>query len=57
MGLCFSPIIMTVHKYLGCIYLAVMLSAHLAAGAVTSSESDDEYLTQKGIVKRILYNN
>ncbi|XP_016944163.1 calsyntenin-1 [Drosophila suzukii] len=50
MGLCFSPIIMTVHKYLGCIYLAVMLSAHLAAGAVTSSESDDEYLTQKEVI-------
>lgn len=41
---------MTVHKYLGCIYLAVMLSAHLAAGAVTSSESDDEYLTQKEVI-------
>ncbi|XP_037713320.1 calsyntenin-1 isoform X1 [Drosophila subpulchrella] len=50
MGLCFSPIIMTVHKYLGCIYLAVILSAHLAAGVVTSSESDDEYLTQKEVI-------
>ncbi|XP_016992343.2 calsyntenin-1 [Drosophila takahashii] len=41
---------MTVHKCLGCIYIAVMLSAHLAAGIVTSSENDDEYLTQKEII-------
>ncbi|KAH8342747.1 hypothetical protein KR084_005638 [Drosophila pseudotakahashii] len=41
---------MTVHKYLGCIYLAVMLAAHLAAGVVTSSENDDEYLSQKEII-------
>ncbi|XP_016967385.2 calsyntenin-1 isoform X2 [Drosophila biarmipes] len=49
-GHCLSPIIMTVHKYMGCIYIAVILSAHLFAGVVTSSENDDEYLTQKEVI-------
>lgn len=43
---------MTRHNHLGCIYLAVILSATLTAGVVTSSENEDEYLTQKGMVKK-----
>ncbi|XP_052856467.1 calsyntenin-1 isoform X1 [Drosophila gunungcola] len=41
---------MIVQNQLGCIYLMVMLFSMLAAGVVTSSENEDEYLTQKDII-------
>ncbi|XP_017062784.1 calsyntenin-1 isoform X2 [Drosophila eugracilis] len=41
---------MTVLKYFCWIYLVVLLPAVLVAGVVTSSENDDEYLTQKEII-------
>ncbi|XP_017061660.1 calsyntenin-1 [Drosophila ficusphila] len=41
---------MTVYKHLGCTFLAVVLLAMLASGVLTSSENEDEYLTQKEII-------
>ncbi|XP_044316532.1 calsyntenin-1 isoform X2 [Drosophila rhopaloa] len=41
---------MPVYNQLGCIYVAVIMCAMLAAAVVTSSENEDEYLTQKEII-------
>ncbi|EDV45207.1 calsyntenin-1 [Drosophila erecta] len=41
---------MTFHKSFGSVCIVVMLCELLVAGVVTSSENDDEYLTQKEII-------
>ncbi|KAH8384935.1 hypothetical protein KR200_008804 [Drosophila serrata] len=41
---------MAKHNHLGYIFLAVILSAIFTAAAVTSSENEDEYLTQREII-------
>lgn len=40
--------------YLHWICHAVMLCAILGAGIVTSNENEDEYLTQKGIIREYI---